>query len=39
MAESWAGAYGDRLELVQGTFSRLDDYADAIWMGWCWIWA
>ncbi|MDQ2089280.1 16S rRNA (cytosine(1402)-N(4))-methyltransferase RsmH [Marimonas arenosa] len=25
MAASWAGAYGDRLELVRGTFSRLDD--------------
>ncbi|PIE13026.1 MAG: 16S rRNA (cytosine(1402)-N(4))-methyltransferase [Rhodobacterales bacterium] len=27
MAASWAGGYGSRLELVQGTFSRLDDYA------------
>lgn len=26
MAAGWAGAYGDRLELVQGTFSRLDEY-------------
>lgn len=26
MAEGWAGAYGDRIEMVQGTFSRLDDY-------------
>ncbi|MBC2837280.1 16S rRNA (cytosine(1402)-N(4))-methyltransferase RsmH [Paragemmobacter straminiformis] len=27
MAESWAGAYGDRLRLVAGEFARLDDYA------------
>ena len=27
MAADWAGAYGDRLRLVQGTFSRLDDHA------------
>ncbi|MEZ5715862.1 MAG: 16S rRNA (cytosine(1402)-N(4))-methyltransferase RsmH [Paracoccaceae bacterium] len=26
MAAAWAGDYGDRLELVRGTFSRLDDY-------------
>lgn len=26
MAEAWAGQYGDRLELVRGTFSRLDEY-------------
>lgn len=26
MAAPWASAYGDRLELVQGTFSKLDDY-------------
>ncbi|WP_137702194.1 16S rRNA (cytosine(1402)-N(4))-methyltransferase RsmH [Marimonas lutisalis] len=26
MAKAWAGAYGDRLELVHGTFSRLDKY-------------
>lgn len=26
LAERWAGAYGDRLELVRGTFSQLDDY-------------
>ncbi|MGR3491595.1 MAG: 16S rRNA (cytosine(1402)-N(4))-methyltransferase RsmH [Shimia sp.] len=26
MAESWAADYGDRLELVEGTFSDLDDY-------------
>lgn len=27
MAASWAGEYGDRLELVQGVFSRMDEYA------------
>ena len=27
MAGEWAGAYGDRLELVEGTFSDLDDLA------------
>lgn len=27
MAAPWAGAYGERLELVQGVFSRLDEYA------------
>ncbi|MBV1867583.1 MAG: 16S rRNA (cytosine(1402)-N(4))-methyltransferase RsmH [Marinosulfonomonas sp.] len=27
MAQSWAGEYGDRLELVQGVFSALDTYA------------
>ena len=27
MAERWAGAYGDRLRLVQGTFSDLDTLA------------
>lgn len=26
MAAAWAAAYGDRLEMVQGTFSRLDEY-------------
>ncbi len=26
MAASWAAEYGDRLELVQGTFGQLDDY-------------
>ncbi|WP_323785584.1 16S rRNA (cytosine(1402)-N(4))-methyltransferase RsmH [Thalassovita sp.] len=26
MAAPWAGQYGDRLELVQGVFSRLDEY-------------
>lgn len=29
MAEAWAGAYGDRLRLVAGTFSDLDDLAEA----------
>lgn len=29
MAAEWAGAYGDRLTLVEGTFSRLDTYTDA----------
>jgi len=28
MAESWAADYGDRLELVEGVFSRLDEYSD-----------
>ncbi len=28
MAREWAAAYGDRLRLVHGTFSRLDEYAD-----------
>ena len=28
MAAAWAGDYGDRLTLVEGTFSDLDDYAD-----------
>jgi 16S rRNA (cytosine1402-N4)-methyltransferase len=27
MAQDWAGAYGFRLKLVQGTFSKLDDHA------------
>jgi 16S rRNA (cytosine1402-N4)-methyltransferase len=27
MAAPWIGEYGDRLELVQGVFSKLDDYA------------
>ncbi len=27
MAEAWAGEYGDRLKLIEGTFSDLDDYA------------
>ena len=29
MAADWAPAYGDRLILVEGTFSRLDEHADA----------
>lgn len=28
MARAWAGGYGDRLRLVQGTFSDLDELAD-----------
>ncbi|MGI9389336.1 MAG: 16S rRNA (cytosine(1402)-N(4))-methyltransferase RsmH [Boseongicola sp.] len=28
MAEGWAGEYGDRLELIEGTFSDLDQYVD-----------
>ena len=27
MASGWASEYGDRLELVQGVFSRMDEYA------------
>jgi 16S rRNA (cytosine1402-N4)-methyltransferase len=27
MAASWASAYGDRIEMVEGVFSRMDDYA------------
>src|SRR6056297_303949 len=27
LAKEWAGAYGDRLKLVQGRFSELDDHA------------
>lgn len=27
MAAPWVGEYGDRLELVQGVFSKLDEYA------------
>ncbi len=27
MAEDWAGAYGDRITMQPGVFSRLDDYA------------
>ena len=30
MAKGWAGEFGDRLELVQGTFGRLDDYATGL---------
>ena len=28
LAQDWAADYGDRLRLVEGTFGRLDDYAD-----------
>ncbi len=28
MAEAWSGEYGDRLNLVEGTFSDLDQYVD-----------
>jgi len=28
MASGWVGEYGDRLKLVEGTFSRLDSYSD-----------
>ena len=28
MAQRWAGQYEDRLRLVEGTFSELDEYAD-----------
>src|SRR6056297_2402768 len=27
MAEGWGAEYGDRLDLVQGNFARMDDYA------------
>jgi 16S rRNA (cytosine1402-N4)-methyltransferase len=27
MAQSWATAYGDRLQLIEGVFSKLDEYA------------
>jgi len=27
MARNWAADYGDRLELVEGVFSKLDEYA------------
>ena len=30
MAADWAAGYGDRLVLVEGTFSDLDTYADAL---------
>lgn len=30
MAATWAGDYGGRLEMVEGTFSRLDEYGDAL---------
>jgi 16S rRNA (cytosine1402-N4)-methyltransferase len=30
MAKDWAGAYGERLELVEGTFSELDEIAGGL---------
>ncbi|MDV7270113.1 16S rRNA (cytosine(1402)-N(4))-methyltransferase RsmH [Thioclava sp. A2] len=30
MAEGWRGQYGDRLELVEGTFSEMDSYSDVL---------
>jgi 16S rRNA (cytosine1402-N4)-methyltransferase len=30
MAEGWGAAYGDRLELVQGNFARMDEYAEGL---------
>lgn len=30
MAAEWGATYGDRLELVKGVFSRMDDYAPAL---------
>jgi len=30
MAQGWAGAYGDRVELVQTTFSHMDEAGDAV---------
>ena len=30
MAADWGAAYGDRLKLVHGTFSKLDDYSDQL---------
>lgn len=30
MAADWVGKYGDRLKLVQGTFSKLDTYCDTL---------
>lgn len=30
MAAGWAADYGDRLQLVQGIFSQLDSYSDAL---------
>ena len=30
MATPWAGEYGDRLEMVQGTFSKMDDYGTGL---------
>ncbi len=30
MAAPWVGAYGDRIELVEGVFSRMDEYAQGL---------
>ena len=30
MARDWAGAYGDRIEMVEGVFSQMDDYAQEL---------
>ena len=30
MAADWVGDYGDRIELVEGVFSRMDDYATGL---------
>ena len=30
MAAEWAGEYGDRLQLVQGTFGQMDEYSDEL---------
>ncbi|WP_166416207.1 16S rRNA (cytosine(1402)-N(4))-methyltransferase RsmH [Cochlodiniinecator piscidefendens] len=30
MAQEWAADYGDRLKLVEGTFSKLDEYPDGL---------
>uniref|UniRef100_UPI003B51674A 16S rRNA (cytosine(1402)-N(4))-methyltransferase RsmH n=1 Tax=Roseovarius indicus TaxID=540747 RepID=UPI003B51674A len=30
IAQEWAGAYGDRVKLVQSTFSRMDEAAEAV---------
>ncbi|OUD08775.1 16S rRNA (cytosine(1402)-N(4))-methyltransferase [Marivivens niveibacter] len=30
MAAPWVGEYGDRIEMVQGTFSKLDQYASGL---------
>jgi 16S rRNA (cytosine1402-N4)-methyltransferase len=30
MAAPWAGQYGDRLEMVEGVFSRLDEYGQGL---------
>lgn len=30
MAADWVGGYGDRIELVEGVFSRMDEYASGL---------